>query len=144
MKVNLNFDTEIEPLTNLKKLVEALQKLVAYREGNHMNINKHETPYYQQQHSEPQPVQQPIQEQQYQQPVYAQSQQQVQPVYQQQYQQPQPIYQQPQTNYQQQQYQQPVQQQPVQQKEQQKTSGGCRVIPYEDMSSKMADIFSRR
>ena len=37
---------------------------------------------------------------------------------------------------------QPIQAQQKSQK--QKTSGGCRVIPYEDMSDKMANIFSGR
>ena len=39
-----------------------------------------------------------------------------------------------------------VQAAPVQQRPQgeQKTNGGCRVIPYEDMSNKMSGIFSGR
>ncbi len=78
MQVNLSFDTEKENIDNIKKLVEALQHLIASREGK------------------------PIQASQV---VTAQT---------------------------------PSQHVPD------KTGGGCRVIPYEDMSGKMANIFSGR
>ena len=79
MQVNLNFDTEKENIDNLKKLIEALQQLIASREGVPFQASQVAT-------------------------VQA----------------PQP------------------------QRVQDKTGGGCRVIPYEDMSGKMANIFSGR
>jgi len=82
MEVNLRFDTEKEPLDNLKKLVDALQQLINHRDGNSSS-----------------PVQ-----------VSTQISSSV---------------------------------QPQQQKTaQDRTSGGCRVIPYEDMTGKMSQIFS--
>lgn len=80
MQVNLSFDTEKENLDYLKKLVEALQQLIASREGKFFQAT---------------------------QIVTAQTQQQP-------------------------------------QNAPDKTSGGCRVIPYEDMSGKMSSIFSGR
>ena len=82
MEVNLRFDTEKEPLDNLKKLVDALQQLINHRNGNSSS-----------------PVQ-----------VSTQISSSV---------------------------------QPQQQKTaQDRTSGSCRVIPYEDMTGKMSQIFS--
>ena len=80
MQVNLNFDTEKEDVSNLKKLVEALQQLIASREG----VQFQASPVVAVQSSQPQKA-------------------------------------------------------PTSQ-----TSGGCRVIPYEDMSGKMTNIFSGR
>ena len=82
MQVNLSFDTESEKVDNLKKLVEALEQLMASREGR----------------------------------TYQPGQKQASTVAA------------------------PVEQKAVADK----TSGGCRVIPYEDMSGKMANIFSGR
>ena len=81
MQVNLSFDTENERVDNLKKLVEALEQLIASREGR----------------------------------TYQPGQKQTSTV--------------------------PT----VEQKAaSDKTAGGCRVIPYEDMSGKMASLFSGR
>ncbi|MBT3323700.1 hypothetical protein HN681_00705 [archaeon] len=75
MQVKISFDTENESLDNLKKLVEALQKLIAHREGKPISQEtKKEEP----------------------------------------------------------------------KKNVSKTGGGCRVIPYEDMSGKMAELLSGR
>ncbi len=82
MQVNLSFDTENEKVDNLKKLVEALEQLIASREGR----------------------------------TYQPGQKQVQTATV------------------------TVEQKPVPDK----TSGGCRVIPYEDMSGKMSSLFSGR
>lgn len=81
MQVNLSFDTENEKVDNLKKLVEALEQLIAHREGRSY-----------------QPGQKQVQT-----ATVA-----------------------------------------VEQKTVDKTSGGCRVIPYEDMSGKMSSLFSGR
>ncbi len=75
MQVKLSFDTENESLDNLKKLVEALQKLISHREGK--------------------PISQEIKKEE---PKKVAS----------------------------------------------KTGGGCRVVPYEDMSDKMASLLSGR
>ncbi|HIH15052.1 MAG TPA: hypothetical protein HA360_04135 [Nanoarchaeota archaeon] len=83
MQVNLSFDTESEKVDNLKKLVEALEQLIASREGR---------TYQPGQKTQPASVAAPIE----------------------------------------------------QKAAPDKTSGGCRVIPYEDMSGKMANIFSGR
>ncbi len=82
MQVNLSFDTEKEPVDNLKKLVDALQQLIQHRGGTS---------------SSPASVSQQI----------SSSVQQQNPV-------------------------------------PDKTAGGCRVVPYEDMSGKMSQIFSGR
>ncbi|MBI5798243.1 hypothetical protein HZA98_05065 [Candidatus Woesearchaeota archaeon] len=83
MQVNLSFDTEKESVDNLKKLVEALEQLVAHREGRTFEPKK----------AVAQTVSAPVQEQK------------------------------PATD---------------------RTSGGCRVIPYEDMTGKMSSLFSGR
>ncbi|MSR85972.1 hypothetical protein EXS74_01085 [Candidatus Woesearchaeota archaeon] len=80
MQVNLSFDTESEKVDNLKKLVEALEQLIASREGRTYQAGQKQTST-----------------------VAA-----------------------------------PVEPKPVNSQ----TAGGCRVIPYEDMSGKMANIFS--
>ncbi len=82
MQVNLSFDTENEKVDNLKKLVEALEQLIAHREGRSY----------------------------------------------------QPGQRQAQTS--------TVSAPPEQKPASSQTAGGCRVIPYEDMSGKMASIFS--
>jgi hypothetical protein len=82
MQVNLSFDTENEKVDNLKKLVEALEQLIAHREGRS---------YQPGQKTQTSTVA-------------------------------------------------PVEQKPAQDK----TAGGCRVIPYEDMSGKMSSLFSGR
>ncbi|MDP3728413.1 MAG: hypothetical protein Q8R18_03075 [bacterium] len=82
MQVNISFDTENERIENLKKLVEALEQLIAHREGKS----------YQPKTAEAASVVAPVE----------------------------------------------------QKAASDKTSGGCRVIPYEDMSGKMANIFSGR
>ena len=75
MQVKISFDTENESLDNLKKLVEALQKLIVHREGEPISQEtKKEEP----------------------------------------------------------------------KKVASRTGGGCRVIPYEDMSGKMAELLSGR
>ena len=84
MQVHLSFDTEMERLENLKKLVEALEQLIAHREGR----------------NPPQGVRQV----QVSTIVASQEQKQV----------------------------------------PDKTAGGCRVIPYEDMSGKLSLLFSGR
>lgn len=83
MQVNLSFDTESEKVDNLKKLVEALEQLIAHREGRSY-----------------QPGQKTAQV-----ATVAPAEQKAAP---------------------------------------DKTAGGCRVIPYEDMSGKMASLFSGR
>ena len=80
MQVNLSFDTEREGIDNLKKLVDALQQLIASREGK---------PYS----PEVKPATATV---------------------------------------------------PEQKAAPDRTSGGCRVIPYEDMSGKMSSLFSGR
>jgi len=81
MQVNLSFDTEKEGVDNLKKLVDALNQLIASREGRTF-----------------QPEQRPMST------AVVQEQK------------PAPD----------------------------KTTGGCRVIPYEDMSGKMSQLFAGR
>lgn len=83
MLVNLSFDTENERIENLKKLVDALEQLIAHREGR----------------------------------SYQAGQKQIQTA---------------------------TVSAPVEQKPVDKTAGGCRVIPYEDMSGKMSNLFSGR
>ena len=80
MQVKLNFDTEKENVENLKKLVEALQQLIASREGKQFQSTPTVT----------------------------------------------------------------IQTQTPPQNVPDRTGGGCRVIPYEDMTGKMANIFSGR
>ncbi len=80
MQVNLSFDTENEKVDNLKKLVEALEQLIAHREGRSYQAGQ-------------KPIQTVASEQK---PASS------------------------------------------------STAGGCRVIPYEDMSGKMSSLFSGR
>ena len=75
MEVNIKFDTEKETIENLKKLVDALQKLIDHREGK--TVSK-EIPAVEQK------------------------------------------------------------------KQPERTGGGCRVIPYEDMSEKMNHLLAGR
>ena len=77
MQVNISFDTETEKIETLKKLVDALQQLIAAREGKSQQVQVAQVTTTQR-------------------PVPAQ------------------------------------------------TTGGCRVIPYEDMSIRMSQIFSGR
>lgn len=82
MQVNLSFDTENEKVDNLKKLVEALEQLIAHREGRSYQAGQKTS-------------------------VSVSA--------------------------------------PIEQKAaSDKTAGGCRVIPYEDMSGKMSSLFSGR
>ena len=85
MEVNLRFDTEKEPLDNLKKLVDALHQLINHRDGTSSSPAQVSTH-----------VSSSIQQQQQQKPAPD------------------------------------------------RTPGGGRVIPYEDMSGKMSQIFSGR
>ena len=120
MKVNITFDTENEPLLNLKKLSDAINQLINYRKGSQS------------------PMQQAVQQER-----------------------PQPIVQQQATVAQT--IQQPIPQSPLAnipptarelaakqeekkeaERQKQRTQGGCRVVPYEDMTDKMAEIFSKQ
>ena len=83
MQVNLSFDTENEKVDNLKKLVEALEQLIAHREGRTYQAGQKQASTA----------------------VAA-----------------------------------PPEQKPMNSQ----TAGGCRVIPYEDMSGKMSTLFSGR
>lgn len=84
MQVNLSFDTENEKVDNLKKLVEALEQLIASREGRSYQPGQRQAPAVA---AAPAEQQKPANSQ---------------------------------------------------------TAGGCRVIPYEDMSGKMSSLFSGR
>ena len=121
MQVNIKFDTETERIESLKKLVDALQKLVAYREGKTSPVleSNHQPVIQDPVQPAPQPIQQVYQTQQ--------------PVKQQTFQAPLP------------QMQAPVQEapKPEEKKPEDKTSGGCRVVPYEDMTDTMSNIFSK-
>ncbi len=83
MQVNLSFDTEKENVDNLKKLVEALDQLIAHREGRTYQLGQKQVSTA---------------------TVTPEAQKQV----------------------------------------NSQTAGGCRVIPYEDMSGRMASLFSGR
>ena len=93
MQVNIKFDTEKERLENLKKLVDALQQLINYREGKNPSVVKEKI-------DTPQIVE----------------------------------------DYQIQKEENTI----TELKETQKTEGGCRVVPFENMDSTMSQIFSGR
>jgi hypothetical protein len=106
MQVNITFDTEREPISNLKKLKDAITQLIINREQSHSQLN----PLQQRaaQLYSPKPKVQMIKNASQHNPPHEVETLKIK----------------------------------ASQLEKQKTGGGCRVVPYEDMSDKMASIFS--